>query len=58
MTALCGVVGSMFFGPPLGYLMGAIEAGVFLVADKVRQRWFPDADPDADSAADAQSPEI
>lgn len=27
-------------GPVVGYLCGAVVAGVFLVADKVRRRWF------------------
>ncbi len=41
---LCGMVGAFVFGPPIGYITGAVEAGVFLLADKVRNRWFPDTD--------------
>lgn len=48
----CGVLGSLILGAPLGYLMGAIEAGVFLVADKVRRRWFPERPRGADTASD------
>lgn len=52
-AGMCGTVGSFLFGPPLGYLTGAIEAGVFLLADKVRTRWFPDTDK---SEADSMNP--
>ncbi|MCO6043833.1 hypothetical protein NG895_07925 [Aeoliella sp. ICT_H6.2] len=39
---LCVAFSSVIWGPLLGYLCGACEAGVFLVADMVRKRWFPD----------------
>jgi hypothetical protein len=42
-----GFVGCWLFvvvagGAVLGYVGGAIEAGVFLIADKVRRAWFPE----------------
>lgn len=46
-AGLCGAFASVVVGPPVGYFTGVVEAGVFLVADKVRRRWFP-----ADAASD------
>jgi uncharacterized membrane protein YGL010W len=54
--ALWGLFCSVVVGPAFGYLVGAIEAGVFLVADKVRQRWFPDRKADYDTSSDFGAP--
>ncbi len=51
----CGILGSLIVGAPLGYLIGATEAGVFLVADKVRRRWFPERPSGGDAAGDFDS---
>lgn len=40
----CAAFAAVLFGPLMGYLCGACEAGVFLVADQVRRRWFPEAE--------------
>ena len=53
--AIFGVVGSITLGPVLGYFFGAVEAGVFLLADRLRKRWaapLPDRPDGADSPFD------
>lgn len=39
---ICAMFAAVVVGPMIGYLSGACEAGVFLVADMVRRICFPD----------------